>query len=295
MTKKNVNFNKNTQDLKVLDDIEQVINTLEQNKNVIKKNFGYDSKILTYTELGDKKRKTPISLIFTSDWHLGSKYCDYKQWLADLKYLLKFDPKDVRLILLGDLIDNIYPGFKDAESVFGLLSVFEQKKLLFKVIDLIRPYLEISCWGNHDIEWDEKKIGYSDVADKLMNSSIYFSGSGMVDYYVGKQKYKIYMSHKMRGKSIYHSLQDNISGWVKTHADIVVTSHIHDFAFMTDNRGVNEDGSPKPRYLIKLGSYKNENDIYTIRHFGQVAYRGIPVLKLYPDVYKVEFSSNFYV
>lgn len=240
----------------------------------------------TYAEMGDKKRKDPLILMFSSDWHLGSKSCDHQQWLEDMKYLMSVPSKDVRLFLLGDLIDNVNPRFKSAEAVFGYLRPELQREMLIEILNQLKPYLEAACWGNHDVEWDEKRDGFSDIARILRNACTYFHGAGLVDYHVGNQVYKINLSHKMKGHSWFHALHGNLRGWLQTHADVVVSAHGHEWAYLSDCRGVGPRGIPVDRHLLQIGSYKVDGDTYSERYFRPGVIHN-DCLVMYPDEHRI--------
>lgn len=239
----------------------------------------------TYVKSGNPKSSEPMIVSFSADWHLGSRSCNYKQWKEDLKFILSLPPSVVRMFLVGDLIDNVYPGFKNAQVVFGFMSPEDQKKMLFAVLDKMKSYIDAACWGNHDVEWDEKRAGVSSVANMFGKQCHYFHGRGMIDFFVGSQKYKILMNHKLKGKSIQHSLGATIRGWNESHSDIVVCAHTHDPGYLYDYMGMNEDGSPKQRHLVQVGTYKTENDVYSDRNFKQ-GVSTLPSLVLYPNEYR---------
>ncbi len=134
-------------------------NTLDRMVDILKEYKQLDEELFPkklHAVLGNKKRNKPIILMFSADWHLGSRSCNYTQWLEDMRYLTSLNPADVRLFLLGDLIDNVSPRFRSAEAVFGYLRPDMQREMLKEILDEVTPYLEVACWGNHDVEWDEK-------------------------------------------------------------------------------------------------------------------------------------------
>ena len=236
--------------------------------------------------------KHPMILMFTADWHFGSRLCNYQKWYNDFLFIKKIPADRLRLMLIGDLIDNVYPSFKSAESVFGYLRPELQKKLLTTILTNIKPYLEVLAWGNHEVEWDEKRIGYSDLADMFGTLCHYFYGKGHVNFKLGEQQYKLLLTHKMRGKSSLHSFGACLKGWAETHADIIACAHTHDPGYMTDYFGLNEtDGQPKERHLVQLGTYQTGKNSYSDRYFKP----GVsinPCLVLYPDTYKIMYFST---
>lgn len=253
----------------------------------------YRNTDVTFVEKGNTKRKKPLVLFFSGDWHIGSKSCDHNRLFNDLDYITNnISHEDFRMFLLGDLIDNVYTRFKNAESVFGYLSPVIQRDILIELFNKIGPYIDISCWGNHDVEWDEKYIGFSELSRIFKKFSTFFYGRGLVKYKVGKQVYKIYVSHSFSGRSWFHPLHGNIRGWLESHADIVVSGHGHNFGYLNDFYGVDDKGCPMERHLIQVGTYNYINDKYSERYFGKPVCRN-GCLLLYNDQYKISFFQDF--
>jgi len=264
--------------------------------NIIKNYSGLDKNRegdTTFVIKGSKNRNKPIILLFTGDWHIGSKSCDHDRLFSDLDYIINnIDPADLRIFLLGDLIDNVGVRFKNTESVFGYIPPSIQKDVLIEVLNKISQYIDISCWGNHDIEWDEKYMGISDLSRKLKKVSTFFYGRGLVKYNVGKQSYSVFLSHKFMGKSWFHPLQGNIRGWLESHADIVVSGHYHNFGYLNDFYGLDENGNPMERHLIQVGTYNYVDDRYSERYFAHPVCRN-GCLILFNNIFKIMYFSDF--
>ena len=244
-------------------------------------------KTENYVKCDYSNVKHPIIMMFSADWHFGSRSCNYEEWSKDFELIKSISPEYLRIALIGDLIDNIYPAFKSADSVFGYLRPELQKKLLGTILNQIKPYLEILTWGNHEIEWDEKRVGYSDLASMFGSLCHYFYGKGHLNFQLGTQRYNMFLTHKMSGKSSLHSFGAGLKGWAQTHSDIIATAHTHDPGYMTDFFGFDEDtGQPKQRHLLQVGTYQTEKNIYSDRYF-KPGVSSNPCLVLYPDTYKI--------
>ena len=240
----------------------------------------------TYAVINHKETTEPIALVFTGDWHLGSQYMDYDKWKEDMLFLCGLPADRIKIVTTGDLIDNFFPKFRNAEPVFGTLSPGNQKAFIGEVIEILSPYMEVSCWGNHDNEWEEKNEGYSLIEKLLGKHSHYFYGKGYVDYIVGDEEYKISLSHEFQGTSTFHNLQGQMKEWQKTHSEIVVGAHKHTPGLLRDTFGCYPDGTPRKRFLIQVGTYKSGEDTYSMRYFGRGAIENT-TLVLYPDKHKV--------
>lgn len=244
-----------------------------------------------YIKTGFPKSKKPVALTFSGDWHLGGKSINYEQWLQDLNFFKSLPSDQFRLVLMGDLIDNFFPKFNNAEAIFGLMSPTNQMKFIKKILDQIAPYLDIACWGNHDNEWQEKITGASELAEKLQSICHYFYGKGKVDYYVGEEKYTITLSHKLKGNSWFHSLHGNIREWLNSRSDITVGAHKHSPGFMKDCAGVSENGQSIYRYLVQVGTYKDGDDTFTNRYYKPGVIEN-PTLVLYPDEHRIVYFES---
>jgi len=244
-----------------------------------------------YIRTGFPKSKKPIALVFSGDWHLGGKSINYDQWIEDFKFFKTLPPDQFRLILMGDLIDNFFPKFNNAEAVFGLISPTNQMKFIGKILDEIAPYIDVACWGNHDNEWQEKISGSSELGEKLQSICHYFYGKGKVDYYVGKEKYTITLSHKLKGHSWFHNLHGNIREWINSKSEIVVGAHKHSPGFMKDSAGVSETGKPIHRYLVQVGTYKDGDDTFTNRYYKPGVIEN-STLVLHPDEHKIVYFES---
>lgn len=249
---------------------------------------------ITILYKGNKKRNKPIMVIFTGDWHIGSKNCDHKKLVEDIDYITSnFSPDDIRFVLLGDLIDNVYPKFKNLEKFYGYIPPYLQKDALLDLFNKIYKYVDAVCWGNHDVVWDEKEQGYSVLARLLNKKSIYLPSKGLIKYNVGKESYLIYVSHFFLGKSWFHCLQGNIRGWLESHADIVVSGHYHSYGYLNDFFGMDHNGKPIERHLIQVGTYNYLNDKYSNRFWNRV-YPKVPCAILYNNMHKVLVFSDMY-
>jgi len=226
----------------------------------------------------------PVIVLFTADWHIGSKYVDHEKLFLDLKSLTEYSVDDVRIITVGDLCDNFPVSFPSAEPVHGFISPQLQEELLSELLQLVGPYIDGSTWGNHEA-FSERLVGYSNVSKILSKITTFFNGKGTIEYVVGKQKYRIHVSHIFRGSSMYHDLHCNIRAWMETHADIVVSAHTHTPAYLGDFRGIDGEGNPQERHLIKVGSYKG-GDTFSSRYF-KSGIIGNNCVVLYPDRHKI--------
>lgn len=218
----------------------------------------------------------PVSVCFSADWHLGSSATDYDQLLAHHKFIK--ETNDLYVITVGDLIQNTRiakPG--------GLVSIFEQVipphlqgKVAGKLFDDIKHKLLAACWGNHDVERDEKLFGESPLAEHFSKDRPFFNGIGKLTLIVNDIPYKIMLNHKARGHSAINPLSGNYKlfqlNWA---ADVTVTAHTHNPAMSTQ---YNYD---QKTIFIKCGSLQLE-DPHADRYFG-TTFWAAPTVVFMPD------------
>jgi len=247
------------------------------------------------------KTDTPVGIIFSADWHLGSVGVDYERYVADLEFLLAH-PDDLKIITVGDLIDN-FVRFRSAEAVLQqIASPKLQVQLLRKIADALVASGQFLAagWGNHDVTRDEQIIGHSPVAQLLAKRVAYFDGKGLIILRVGPSrekavKYTIQLVHKPPGKSMY---DPNWGGKklyrTKFPADISVTAHLHKPAWQVDShyeeaRGLGFHFGGR-RISIACGTYKTD-DPYARRYYteGRI---GAPTVLLWPDHHRMEVFGS---
>ncbi len=207
------------------------------------------------------KTDKPIGVVYSADWHLGSRGTNYAKFFEDIEFILSQD--NLKLALVGDLIDN-FNSFKNVLAVHQqLISPKAQKKVLESLLTELFEKDKIICsgYGNHDVEWDEKVIGQSIIQDMLSKNVPYFNGKGILMLEVGDQKYSNLLMHKTRYSSFLNALHGSKREFqLHFPADVVVSAHTHrggfeEYIHYEDARavGLNIGGEI---FLIQLGTYK---------------------------------------
>jgi len=221
----------------------------------------------------DKK----VAVLFSADWHTGSVAVDYEALQSNLETILNTDR--VYMITVGDLIDN-FRSFRSLQPVLSqIISPKEQKTILQSILSefVKKKKWLAACWGNHDIERDERLYGESTVKELLSRSIDYFNGKGTLNLIVGKQKYKIKMAHQFKGYSMYNPNhpQNRELKWYSPDADVIVSAHRHQPAC----QNFYEYGQPK--CLIQTGTFQTD-DGFAKRWYGK-GIIGIPTVMFRPD------------
>lgn len=271
-------------------DWRQWLNFAITTKDKLSKENGFGSQIATH-----EFKQDSVSIVFSSDWHLGSISTNYETFMRNIEYIM--ETPNLYIVVVGDTIDNFLT-FPDKSAMLGqILTPQYQKKMLKSILDELvsTGKLIATGWGDHDSRFEEKLSG-SDVIKTLSEGKVpYFAGKGVLRLKIGSQEYTCAVTHKSRFSSYLnetHSPSQEYRTFVP--ADICVTGHHHSPAYSVCNRfpiareaGMKCGGQV---ILIRTGSYK-ENDTFSIR-FWNVGTIGTPTVVLYGSEWKlVPFST----
>lgn len=175
-----------------------------------------------------------IRIKFLSDWHIGSKKCNWNQIHKDVNECLD---EDTYCVLLGDIIDNA-----TRTSVGDIyeepLSPMEQMKLAVETLEPIKDKILGIVSGNHeqrsyktegqDVTWYLAKcLGCIDVYDPIAVLLFIRFGSSTKDAN-RKQCYTLYATHGAGGGRTIGAKANALEkrGQI-VNADIVAIGHTH--------------------------------------------------------------------
>lgn len=148
------------------------------------------------------KTKKPICVMILSDTHIGSWGTNHEIIKNVIDEIISIP--DLYVILAGDLTQMAIKMRSMAEVSDNLLPPKWQHKVLESIIKEIKHKVIAATWENHAAEREEKLIGYSPTSVMLEDNVIYFAGIGHLNLLVGKQEYKVGVSHLFRGRSMYN-------------------------------------------------------------------------------------------
>jgi len=225
--------------------------------------------------------KKPAKIVFLGDVHHGSIYSDSAAFDVTLEKIKK--DKDIKIILMGDLIENA-----SANSVGS--GVYEQtmnpSKQVKDIVAKLKPFekqILYSHRGNHEersFRFDGFDIGET-MADSL--GVPYIRNMCICDVEVGKISYRIYTWHG-------HGSSQMTAGRVKilqrqaetVEADVYAMGHVHElFDTTLPKREVVKGGFEDIfRHYILTGAYLKWDESYAEQNGYRMVKMGSPLLVL---------------
>jgi len=220
------------------------------------------------------RAEKPALFLFVSDPHLFSLYCNYE---AFKKHMELVEKQHIYVITVGDLgefynvslgrvssgtFEQVFDPELQALSIRQWLTELDQKGLLLAVAD-----------GNHEGFLNTAGIGYSSTYLRGLQCPL-MSPGGYLTINLGKETYKIVLSHRWRGNSRLHpaNAAKTLMQDVWPEADVAVVGHTHKKAIEM----MEVAGSPK--VWIIAGTYKDRDPWCLSRGFGDPVLGGACVL-----------------
>jgi len=239
--------------------------------------------------LGDK----PVAVMFTSCWHLGSRFTAYAEFREILNKLLETDRFYIGIH--GDEIDNFGVSFPSAEAVFNqLIPPKYQRQMLAQLVNRLAEKKKAlyACWSNHP-GFDERKLGENLVKPIYAEAGIpYFDGKGTIRLKVGEQEYLLYVAHEFKGQSQWNRNHAQVRAltFEMPGADLVVMGDKH-------TAGIHKVPHHVPAYdaglhesmwawLVQTGTAKSGPDLYSIRNWTHGIFEW-PVFVFMPNEHSV--------
>lgn len=245
-------------------------------------------KILEFNE------KKDIKLVPFGDLHFGSGFSDYEMIDKTIKKIKK--DKDIRVILMGDMIEN--------SSAFSVgTEVYNQKinptKQFDAIIDLLEPirdkiYLMHS--GNHErrcFRFTGFDAGNA-IAKNLKVPYAEFMSLNKIN--CGSQSYNIFSWHGA-------GASQNTEGRIRllqrqaemVDADIYMMGHVHDLYCkeLPKRKVVGKEFIQYMQPFILTGSYTKWDESYAEEHGYKPARLGSPIVKLNSKKFEIEVDLEW--
>jgi len=210
-------------------------------------------------------------LVCLSDFHLGSKFTEYRKLYEDLETLKRCDCAFG--LMLGDIIDNFQPSGKHKGGQNdALYPLPEQKKMAQFVFKNYGQHFLAIILGCHD-DWSFQSDGF-DMAEYFEQdiNGAYLGYGGNIILKVGNIEYKIHARHTYRFQSPLN-LTNSIKRMHREHGpfDIGIVAHRHtpdyELTKLQDHDVLcilNGSYKPQDRYSLKLGFKKSNIKSFAI-------------------------------
>ena len=144
----------------------------------------------------------PIVIMCLGDTQLGSFGTNYKLFKTLTEEILS--TPNLYVLLMGDILQLAVKMRGVAEVLDNAISPSMQYYWLKTWLDDIKEKVIGAVWCNHQVMREENQLGYSVSADIYGERVPYFKNIGHIDMHVGEQVYKVAVSHKYQGKSMYN-------------------------------------------------------------------------------------------
>jgi hypothetical protein len=237
---------------------------------------------------GDK----PVGLLLPSDWHVGSRWTNYRRLRNDVSYIGDFReafPHALHLAHLGDLADNYFAAGKHPSGMHETL-ITRTDKQRNTALWLAK---QAGSWdwmllGCH-LAWNLTQVGEDVLAPIAKELGAVNGGFGLnARVTVGEQTYNILTRHKALGGAALNPgnqqrRMDDEYGPYGERADAICTSHQHVCYMQTQ---------PKAgRHVVytRSGGYKGGDCFARGGGFThtKTADCGIPLLILLPNEHRI--------
>jgi len=212
-----------------------------------------------------------IAIVFLSDLHVGSRYCDYARLKEDIE-LIASNP-DVYAFLLGDLYDNfVIPDMK--KTYDEIFTPSEQVELCLDVARKLGNSLLVLLAGDHDM-FSVYMADYSIVREILsILDCVYLGFGGLVTLRINDRvEYRIAVAHRYRYNStlnLTHTAKRYLEREYDADVSVIAHGHVADI----------EEAPMRGRYriFIRTGTYKLYDRYLALKGYNEVWSVKIPVV-----------------
>lgn len=225
------------------------------------------------------KSDTPIGIVLSSDWHIGSEATDYDTFERHMN-IVKDEP-NLYLAALSNTIDGyIWQG-----------GIWSEVAHIPEQVEIAKSFAKewknklVAVVGSRCHDWTKDKGGVSPQEIAFMENvdagMPFFQSGGLLTIDLNGLKYKIAMQHKSR----FHSALNVTNANKRTldlrypSADVVAIAHHHVAAVEHVTRWEGEDR--RDVVLVRTGTYKIADGYSRSEGFGD-GQMGSPVVVLDP-------------
>lgn len=223
------------------------------------------------------KTDRPIHVMVLGDAQIGCIGVDYDAFLEFTDIIMKTE--NLYVFLVGDMFQMSINRRSIAEIIGGsALTPEEQMHFAEDWLKEVKHKVICSTWDNHTDMRQEKVIGYSHLAAIYKKHCIYFSTIGHLDLVLNDITYKIALSHRFAGKSLYNKAHAPIrylrEKW--NEGDIAIQGDYHQPGILDQQYG------GKDIIGVVCGSIQTDSS-YIKRHFSLKTYPYMPIITFHHD------------
>jgi len=227
----------------------------------------------------------PVCLTFIGDTHIGGN-CDYQRLEKDINLIAD---NDVKVILLGDLVDGMF--FSTGSSQDRHTNLAEEVIFAQTMLEKIKSNILCAFGGEHDYDWasDRTISMYYDFTRKY--NSYFLYGVSYITLMLGDRRFNMVGSHRHMGASIYDptACAKRMRREAGEGCEIAFTAHKH-IKGMSEEAVPTQDGTRNVLYFV-VGPYKHSDHYGKKRGYAPIegaAIGGVSLI-LYPDGRKEGF------
>lgn len=232
--------------------------------------------------LNYSKQKS-LSFICLSDLHALSYGTDHQNLERIIDEIMA-EP-DLKIGLVGDLCQMSIKMRSVMEVSDNVLPPEMQMEWLESFLNEIKDRVLFCTWDNHSVTREESQSGVSVFARLAGRNCPYFAGIGHVNVKVGKQTYKIAVSHKFNGGSMLNPCHSQMRylRFEGVDREIAIAGDSHKAGIVDYTDGKLE------RLAVNCGSTQDSSG-YAQRYFSLFTHDCFPIVTLRGD--KHEFSAD---
>jgi len=219
----------------------------------------------------------PVGIVFSSDWHFGGRYVDYRSIQRDIQTIV--ETEGMYTVLGGDYHEN-WIGRIFSPQYQNELTIEQELTLVDDAIGKLHDKILAMCAGNHDAGRHVKVAGWDHIRRLLKGSKfLYDRDEVCFTLKLGSTEWRVKLRHKWRGYSQYNPThgQEKDRKFVELH-DISIGGHTHNGTLFRE-----EFAHGKYRMNIQTGTYKYHDDYGVEQGFSQTPPNPVGCLILYPD------------
>ena len=193
---------------------------------------------------------------FGGDWHFGHPNTDNLRISQEIE-AIKQSPGHY-LALIGDIVNGVWwGGVGTSEQNFTLTEQYGFLRTLFKEL---KGKILMGVSGEHDSKWASKTGADPYFIMTEESGAPYIRGVAEVKVLVGEQEYKLVVSHKAQGHSMYNKNHPTFreARFGLQGADAYISAHTHQKQISQE--AIRSFGESRLVTHISIGPYKSGDE-----------------------------------